>query len=85
MPTPEVPDDDLVPSLLALSDVMGTGHHAALSAGVGPGQSVVVVGDGAVGLCAVLASKRLDITEALGVNTQEQLAEVEQVMKTRSA
>jgi threonine dehydrogenase-like Zn-dependent dehydrogenase len=57
--TPEVPDDALVPALLTLSDVMGTGHHAALAAGVGPGQTVVVVGDGAVGLCAVLAAKRL--------------------------
>jgi threonine dehydrogenase-like Zn-dependent dehydrogenase len=57
--TPQVPDDDLVPSLLTLSDVMGTGHHAAVSAGVGPGQTVVVVGDGAVGLCAVLAARRL--------------------------
>ena len=52
-------DDQLVPDLLALSDVMGTGHHAAASAGVKPGCSVVVVGDGAVGLCAVLASARL--------------------------
>jgi threonine dehydrogenase-like Zn-dependent dehydrogenase len=57
--TPQVPDDGLVPALLALSDVMGTGHHAAISAGVGPGQTVVVVGDGAVGLCAVLAARRL--------------------------
>ena len=57
--TPEMPDDAQVPSLLTLSDVMGTGHHAARAAGVGPGQTVVVVGDGAVGLCAVLAAKRL--------------------------
>ncbi|HTW98811.1 MAG TPA: alcohol dehydrogenase catalytic domain-containing protein [Acidimicrobiales bacterium] len=46
-------------SLLSLSDVMSTGHHAAVSAGVGQGQVVAVVGDGAVGLCAVLASSRL--------------------------
>jgi threonine dehydrogenase-like Zn-dependent dehydrogenase len=52
-------DDQLIPDLLALSDVMGTGHHAAASAGVKPGCTVVVVGDGAVGLCAVLASARL--------------------------
>jgi threonine dehydrogenase-like Zn-dependent dehydrogenase len=52
-------DEELVPDLLALSDVMGTGHHAAVSAGVKPGATVVVVGDGAVGLCAVLASARL--------------------------
>ena len=48
-----------MPSLLTLTDVMGTGHHAALAAKVGPGKTVAVVGDGAVGLCAVIASKRL--------------------------
>ena len=52
-------DDALMPSLLTLSDVMGTGHHAAASARVRPGASVAVVGDGAVGLCAVIAAKRL--------------------------
>src|SRR5207247_9199474 len=52
-------DDALLPSLLTLSDVMGTGHHAALAAGVGPGRTVAVVGDGAVGLCGVIAAKRL--------------------------
>jgi len=52
-------DDALMPSLLTLSDVMGTGHHAALAARVGPGKSVAVVGDGAVGLCGVIAAKRL--------------------------
>lgn len=52
-------DEALVPSLLTLSDVMSTGHHAAVSAGVGPDTTVVVVGDGAVGLCAVLAASRL--------------------------
>lgn len=57
--TPEVPDDHLVPGLLALSDVMCTGHHAAVVAGTGPGSTVVVVGDGAVGLSAVLAAARL--------------------------
>ncbi|MDP9444124.1 MAG: zinc-dependent alcohol dehydrogenase family protein [Actinomycetota bacterium] len=57
--TPEHPDPAMVPSLLALSDVMGTGHHAALAARVGPGDTVAVVGDGAVGLCAVLAARRL--------------------------
>jgi threonine dehydrogenase-like Zn-dependent dehydrogenase len=53
------PDDALQKSLLTLSDVMATGHHAALAAKVGPGRTVVVVGDGAVGLCGVLAAKRL--------------------------
>jgi threonine dehydrogenase-like Zn-dependent dehydrogenase len=52
-------DDALMPSLLTLSDVMGTGHHAAVTAKVGPGKTVAVVGDGAVGLCGVIASKRL--------------------------
>jgi threonine dehydrogenase-like Zn-dependent dehydrogenase len=52
-------DDALMPSLLTLSDVMGTGHHAALSAQVGPGRTVAVVGDGAVGLCGLIAAKRL--------------------------
>ncbi|HMC69280.1 MAG TPA: alcohol dehydrogenase catalytic domain-containing protein, partial [Mycobacteriales bacterium] len=52
-------DDALMPSLLTLSDVMGTGHHAAVVAKVGPGKKVAVVGDGAVGLCGVIAAKRL--------------------------
>ena len=52
-------DDALMPSLLTLSDVMGTGHHAAVVAKVGPGKSVAVVGDGAVGRCGVIAAKRL--------------------------
>jgi threonine dehydrogenase-like Zn-dependent dehydrogenase len=52
-------DDVLMPSLLTLSDVMGTGHHAAVTAKVGPGKRVAIVGDGAVGLCGVIAAKRL--------------------------
>jgi threonine dehydrogenase-like Zn-dependent dehydrogenase len=52
-------DDALMASLLTLTDVMGTGYHAARAARVGPGGSVAVVGDGAVGLCGVIASKRL--------------------------
>src|SRR4029079_7464590 len=52
-------DDALMPSLLTLTDVMGTGHHAAIAAKVGHGKTVAVVGDGAVGLCGVIASKRL--------------------------
>jgi threonine dehydrogenase-like Zn-dependent dehydrogenase len=52
-------EDALMPSLLTLSDVMGTGHHAALAAGVGVGKTAAVVGDGAVGLCGVIAAKRL--------------------------
>jgi hypothetical protein len=52
-------DDALMPSLLTLSDVMGTGHHAAVTARVRAGGTVAVVGDGAVGICGVLAAKRL--------------------------
>jgi threonine dehydrogenase-like Zn-dependent dehydrogenase len=52
-------DDALMPSLLTLSDVMGTGHHAAVTARVSPGKAVAVVGDGAVGLCGVIAARRL--------------------------
>src|SRR5215210_1358446 len=52
-------DDTLMPSLLTLSDVMATGHHAALAAEVAPAKTVAVVGDGAVGLCGVLAARRL--------------------------
>jgi threonine dehydrogenase-like Zn-dependent dehydrogenase len=66
--TPAQPDDALIPSLLTLSDVMGTGHHAALSAGVAPGRTVVVVGDGAVGLCAVLAARRLGAERVIAMS-----------------
>jgi threonine dehydrogenase-like Zn-dependent dehydrogenase len=52
-------DSELLPSLLTLSDVFCTGHHAAVTAGVSPRTTVTVIGDGAVGLCAVLAAKRL--------------------------
>ncbi|TNC52093.1 zinc-dependent alcohol dehydrogenase family protein [Rubellimicrobium rubrum] len=52
-------DDALMPSLLTLSDVMGTGHHAAVVAKAGPGRTAAVIGDGAVGLCGVIAAKRL--------------------------
>jgi threonine dehydrogenase-like Zn-dependent dehydrogenase len=57
--TPELPSDDLVPSLLAASDVLGTGWFGAVAADVQPGKTVAVVGDGAVGLLAVLAAKQL--------------------------
>src|SRR2546421_730319 len=52
-------DDALMASLLTLSDVMGTGHHEARAAKVGRGKTVAVIGDGAVGLCAVIAARRL--------------------------
>jgi threonine dehydrogenase-like Zn-dependent dehydrogenase len=57
--TPDVPSDDLVPSLLAASDVLGTGWFGAVAADVQPGKTVAVVGDGAVGLLAVLAANQL--------------------------
>lgn len=57
--TDGMPDDDLIPSLLAVSDVLGTGWYAADAARVRPGSSVVVVGDGAVGLLGVLAAKQM--------------------------
>lgn len=71
LPAEALSDDRLLSALLALSDVMGTGHHAAIGAGVGPGTTVAVVGDGAVGLCGVLAAKRLGAERiiALGRHT----------------
>ena len=56
---PAAPDSALLSSLLSLSDVFPTGHHCAVKAGVNPRTTVTVIGDGAVGLCAVLAAKRL--------------------------
>lgn len=63
--------EQIIPSLLALSDVMCTGHHAAVSAGVNPNATVAIVGDGAVGLCAVLASKRLGAKKIILLSTHE--------------
>src|SRR5437867_3420199 len=57
--TPDIPSDDLIPSLLAVSDVMGTGWFAADAANVKPGMTVAVVGDGAVGLLGVLSAKQM--------------------------
>ncbi|SCG10203.1 hypothetical protein GA0115260_1107110 [Streptomyces sp. MnatMP-M27] len=54
-----MPDDDLIPSLLTASDVLGTGWFAAVAAQAGPGKTVAMVGDGAVGLLGVLAAKQL--------------------------
>ncbi|MFH8634080.1 zinc-binding dehydrogenase [Streptomyces lydicus] len=56
---PVAADAAVLPSLLTLSDVMTTGHHGAVTAGVGHGDGVLVIGDGAVGLCAVIAARRL--------------------------
>ncbi len=66
--TPTLPTDAQVPGLLTLADVMGTGHHAAVSAGVTQGSTVVVVGDGAVGLCAIIAAKRLGASRIVAMS-----------------
>jgi threonine dehydrogenase-like Zn-dependent dehydrogenase len=58
-------DDALMPSLLTLTDVMGTGHHAAVVAEVGPGKTAAFVGDGAVGLCGVIAARRLSAEQII--------------------
>ena len=69
--TPEVPGDDLVPSLLAASDVLGTGWFGAVAADVKPGKTVAVVGDGAVGLLAVLAARQLGAKQVIAVSRHE--------------
>ncbi|GAA1884425.1 zinc-dependent alcohol dehydrogenase family protein [Streptantibioticus ferralitis] len=71
LPSDATSDDRLLSALLTLSDVLGTGHHAAVGAGVRPGATVAVVGDGAVGLCGVVAAKRLGAERiiALGRHT----------------
>ncbi|GAA3004046.1 alcohol dehydrogenase catalytic domain-containing protein [Streptomyces drozdowiczii] len=71
LPAAAASDDRLLTALLALSDVLGTGHHAAVGAGVRAGSTVAVVGDGAVGLCGVMAAKRLGAERivALGRHT----------------
>ncbi|WP_183092594.1 zinc-dependent alcohol dehydrogenase family protein [Nocardioides stalactiti] len=66
-----VPDDALVPSFLALTDVMPTGWHAAVSAGVTAGGTVVVVGDGAVGLCGVLAASVMGAETIIAMSRHE--------------
>ncbi len=74
--TPAQPDEQMVPSLLALSDVMGTGWHAARSAKVQQGQTVVVVGDGAVGLCGVLATSRMGAERIIAMSRHESRQQV---------
>jgi threonine dehydrogenase-like Zn-dependent dehydrogenase len=69
--TPEIPPDDLVPHLLAASDVLGTGWYAAVAAAAGPGATVVVVGDGAVGLLAVLAARELGAARIIAMSRHE--------------
>jgi threonine dehydrogenase-like Zn-dependent dehydrogenase len=75
--TDELPPDDLIPSLLAASDVLGTGWYAAYAARVQPGSTVVVVGDGAVGLMGVLAAKQMGAERIIAMSrhkTRQDLA-----------
>jgi len=77
VPTPDPPEPDLVPSLLAASDVLGTGWFGADAAEAGPGKTVVVVGDGAVGLCAVLAARQFGADRIVAMSrhpTRQELA-----------
>jgi threonine dehydrogenase-like Zn-dependent dehydrogenase len=69
--TPEVPAEELVPHFLATSDVLGTGWFAAVAAEVGPGKTVVVVGDGAVGLLGVLAARELGAERVIAISRNE--------------
>ena len=69
--TPGQPDDDLIPSLLTLSDVMGTGWFAAVCANVQPGMTVAVVGDGAVGLLGVLSAARMGAARIIAMSRHE--------------
>jgi threonine dehydrogenase-like Zn-dependent dehydrogenase len=71
VPTRELPSAELVPDLLAASDVLGTGWFAAVAAEVGPGKTVAVVGDGAVGLLAVLAAKQLGAERVIAMSRHE--------------
>ena len=70
--TPAVPSSDLIPSLLTLSDVMGTGWFAADAANVKPGSTVAVVGDGAVGLLGVLSAKQMGAKRIIAMSRHEQ-------------
>ena len=69
--TPGMPADDLIPSLLAASDVLGTGWFAAVAAEAGAGKTVAVVGDGAVGLLAILAAKQLGAERIIAMSRHE--------------
>jgi threonine dehydrogenase-like Zn-dependent dehydrogenase len=69
--TPEMPSDDLLPGLLAASDVLGTGWFGAVAAAVQPGKTVAVVGDGAVGLLAVLAARQLGADRIIAMSRHE--------------
>lgn len=68
VPTPQLPTEQQIPSLLAASDVLGTGWFAAVAAEVGPGKTVAVVGDGAVGLLAILSAKQLGADKIIAMS-----------------
>jgi threonine dehydrogenase-like Zn-dependent dehydrogenase len=74
--TPGTPDDDLVPGLLAASDVLGTGWFAAVAAEAGPGRTVAVVGDGAVGLLGVLAARQLGAERIIAMSRHDSRQEL---------
>lgn len=74
--TPETPRAERIPDVLALSDVLCTGWHAAVSAGVAPGSTVVVVGDGAVGLCGVLSAVHLGAERVIAMSRHASRQEV---------
>jgi threonine dehydrogenase-like Zn-dependent dehydrogenase len=69
--TPGMPSDELIPSLLAASDVLGTGWFAAVAAEAGPGKTVAVVGDGAVGLLAILAAQQLGAERIIAMSRHQ--------------
>src|SRR5437660_5992427 len=72
VPTPGIPSDGLIPSLLTTSDVLGTGWFAAMAANVKPGKTVVVVGDGAVGLLGVLSAKQMGAQRIIAMSRHEE-------------
>src|SRR3712207_5007412 len=74
--TPDLPPDDLVPGLLAASDVLGTGWFAADAAQAGPGNTVAVVGDGAVGLMAILAARQLGAERIIAMSRHPERQEL---------
>jgi len=69
--TPGMPGDEIVPSLLAASDVLGTGWFGAVAAQAGPGKTVAVVGDGAVGLLGILSAKQLGAERIIAMSRHE--------------
>ena len=76
MPTRGVPSDDLIPSLLTTSDVLGTGWFAADAANVKPGSTVAVVGAGAVGLMAILSAKQMGGESIIAMSRHEKRQQI---------